>query len=149
MDEAAVLTLLITLFGPVIVFFLFGINGLGRFEKYLGSFYWTFRHAYPRSYVKQNKIIKIVRKCLWLQTKNHIHWMICFLHYLQIAMLLSPIVMLITFVFVPTKETVNAFFLFGFIFPTVLCGVLMYGLYVVQYFRSIKLDKEGRKNSKK
>ena len=149
MDEVAVWTLLITLFGPVVVFFLFGINGLRRFEDYFSNFYWTFRHAYPHSYVKQDKIIKIVRKCFGMQTKNPIHWMTCFLHYLQVAMLVSPIVMLIVFAFVPTEKIVSAFFLFGFILPAGLCGVLMYVLYVVQYFRSIKLDREGRRNSKK
>ena len=147
MDEAAISALLITLFGPIIIFFLFGINGLGRFENRFDRYHHTFRHARPNSYVKQNKTIRLVRNCLGMQTKTPVHWLIFLLHYLQIAMLISPIVMLIVFAFLPNQAVVNAFLVFGFALPTGLCGVMLYTLYVVLYFRSVKWERERRENS--
>ena len=141
--------LLIGIALPFVVVFLSGINGLKRQEKQISDFYWPLREKYPRSYVKQNKVIKFIRKCFGMQTKDNIHWMTCVLHYLQLISVISPIFMLITFLFVPLEEIVVAFLVFGFSFPFGLLVILAALFYSLQTWRCVGIKKKDPKHSKR
>ena len=134
---------------PLVLVFLSGINGFRRCEEYICNFYWPLREKYHRSYVKQNKTIKFVRKCFGMETKENIHWITCLLHYLQIIATISPVFMLVTFLFIPLKQTVIVFLIFGFSLPFGLCVILHWIFFSLQVLRCVKIRKTDPKHSKR
>ena len=141
---------LMALIVPIVVVFLSGMNGFRRSDERLRENYWKLREKYPRSYVKQNRVVKFVRKYfLQVETKEKIHWVECIVHYLQIVATLSPIFMLITFIFIPTKEVALLFLIFGFCIPYG-ASVILYELYfALQCIRGIRIRKDCKKKLKK
>lgn len=149
MTSDTIWLLLVSIVMPFVLFFLSGANGFRRCEEYIYDFYWPLREKHPRSYVKQNAIIKVVRKCFGMQTKNNIHWFTCFLHYLQILMVISPIFMLITLLFVPSQKIIIAFLLLGISLPFGLSVILNQIFFSLQVLRCMKIKKTDNKHSKR
>lgn len=140
---------LIALIVPMIIVFLSGINGLRRSDERLRENYWRLREKYPRSYVKQSREIKFVRKCFQMETKEKIHWVECIVHYLQIVVALQPLFMLVTFIFVPTKEVAFLFLIFGFCIPFGVSVILYETFFAVQTIRGVRIRKDCKKQFKK
>ena len=141
----AVETLLLALILPPIVAFLYGINGLRRSEESIREFYWPLRDKFPREYVNQNRIIKIVRKWMRLKTTGTIHWSTCFFHYFQILLAISPSVMLIAFLITGSDQTVVLFLRFGFLWPLLLLALLDQVFIWIQVSRCKKIKKTDPK----
>ena len=97
---------------PFVAIFLSGVS-IKRHEKCISSFYWALREKFARSYLKQNKVIKFVRKRLGMDADESVHWIICFFHYLQIVMVISPILILILSLFVQLEKSIVICFIIG------------------------------------
>ena len=118
-----------------------------RREDAVSCFYWPLRKKYPRSYVKQHKIVKSIRKRFGLDTKGTIHWMHCLYHYLQLVMLISPILLLVLFLFMPPLKAVliSGIFAFG---PIVFIALSSDILMIVLALRCEKIKKTEPEYSK-
>ena len=73
---------LIYIIGSIIALFLTGVI-IKRSEKCVEAFYSPLREKYKKSYFKQNKIIKFIRKLYKMDTRNTIHWGYCIYHYIE------------------------------------------------------------------
>lgn len=120
---------------------------LKRHERYISDFYWALKEKYPRSYIKQNKVIRFIRKFLGMNTKERIHWMFCFYHYLQIIMLITPIFLLVICWFIPLEITVMIFGWFG-IGPNVFVAVIDTWFMMIQCFRCERIRKRDPKHKR-
>lgn len=136
--------LLLTLVFPFTVSFCVGRNGYRRNEKDLSTFYKALTEKYPRSYVKQDKVLKTVRKWFKMDTEVRIHWIIYLAHYLQIFSMFSPVLIPIACFFAPIKVVIFFFWVFGFGCPFALSVMLETFWYFLQFFRCLKIKKDPR-----
>lgn len=83
---------LLRIFSPFITFFLLKVNNF-RAERVVCEFHFALQEKYPRSFVKQRKIVKTVRKLSGMDTKQKIHWMFCLGNYLQFIVIIFPLIM--------------------------------------------------------
>ena len=97
--------LVVSLIAPLIFFFISGIL-VKKHEKCISSFYWVLREKYARSYVNQNAVVRLVRKCFKMELEGTVHWLISLLHLLQAATLLSPLYLLIMLLYLPLKNAI-------------------------------------------
>ena len=70
-----------------------------RIERQIVSFYWVLREKYPHSYVRQTKPVRTLRKLFRMENTGTIHWVIGLFHYLQMIILLAPVIALLSFAF--------------------------------------------------
>lgn len=124
---------------PFVAFFLAG-SLIRRHERYLSDFYWALRETFPRKYVKQNKLIKFVRKRLGLETKNSIHWLICLFHYFQIVMVVSPIFTSFLYLFIPVGNAIVISYVIG-LGPYGVISIMDDILMLIQVQRCKKIKK--------
>lgn len=83
---------LLRIFSPFITFFLLKVINF-RAERVVSEFHFALQEKYPRSFVKQRKIVKTVRKFSGMDTKQKIHWMFCLGNYLQFIVIIFPLIM--------------------------------------------------------
>lgn len=95
------------LFGMIASLYMFFRAGylMNRHEKCLRNFRVALREKYPRSYVKQNKVIKFIRKKYGMDTKRTIHWISWFLYHLQFVIAVPSVLALFLLLFF-SPETV-------------------------------------------
>ena len=97
---------------PLVMSILAGLV-IRRFERIVSPFYWALKKKYPRSYVKQNKTVKVIRKCQGMETRNDIHWLFCVFHHLQLVMIVSPILRPILPLVLPTDAAIVTYYAIG------------------------------------
>lgn len=105
--------------GPFFIFaflivFLATRRIISLYENFVQEFYWGLSEKYVHSYFQPNKVIKFVRKCLGLETKRKLHWVTCLFHYLQIAMVVSPVFMLPVLICIPLEYSLMLCLFIGF-----------------------------------
>lgn len=139
------------IFGSVVALFLTGVI-ISRSEKCVSDFYLPLREKYPKSYFKQNKIIKFVRNFYKMDTQSTIHWGYCIYHYIQLTAATSlPIIMMLSLFFhtlIPYKKVISIGLLilwghFGVI------ALTDYLLLLVETSKCKKIKKENPKYAKK
>ena len=141
--------LLFDIFVPTLFSYLDGVNYIKRCEEYLREFYWVLREKYPRSYVKQNKMIIFVRKHCKLKTEGSIHWMIFFAHYVQVFMAISPAFLLITLPFAFSETLIILFAIIEFAVPFSFIAILVETATTLQAFRCDRIKKKDPSYSKR
>ena len=134
---------------PFVLFFFAGIFSLKRKENEIREFYWALREKYFHSYIKQNKIIKFIRKCLGLETKKHIHWITCLLHYIQIVTFISTILVMVVLLFVPREDLIGILWLIGIAVPFGVFFILLGIFHFLQLLRCEIIKKKDPKYSKR
>ncbi len=128
----------------IVSFYIFLLLGSGlairRYENAFREFWWPLRQKYEKRYVRPNKAILRVRKFFDLRKDNRIHWFICFLHYLQIASLFTPLLGISVFIFLPfeTAEFVSVLLCLG---PLALFVVCFLAFEVLQFFRCLIIKR--------
>ena len=133
--------------GSFVMFFLSGVV-IRHHEKCIRSFYWPLREKFPRSYVNQSKIVRIVRSLFKIDTQGSIHWLIRLCHYFQLSSLIAPILMLILPLFLPMERFIVLCFMIGW-GPFVLISLIDGPFLIVQVAKCKKIKKENPKYSKK
>ena len=124
MYEDDVFILFLALIVPLFFALLLGGNGIKKSERSTREFYYILREKYPRHYVQQNKTVKFIRRLFKMDAKGKIHWMICLFHYLSIFLTISPLIMLIVFIFMQSMQVVYTFLVIGVSIPCGLYGFL-------------------------
>lgn len=116
-------------------------------ERSVREFYTALRKKYVHSYVRQNRLIKFIRKPFGMKTDGTIHWLTAFSHYLQIMMLFGPVLLLILPLFLPAKIT---FGICGAITmgPLCLIGLITIPFDILQLCRCKKIKKTNPVYSK-
>lgn len=116
-------------------------------EDIIRAFYVPLRKKYTHSYIKQNKLIQIIRKRLRLYTDGTIHWMISVCHYLQLVMAVVPILVLPLMLFMPI---INVFLIYSIVGlgPIGLIVFIESAFRVLQVQRCKKIKKTDPKYSK-
>ncbi len=125
---------------PLVLFFFVGVM-IRRHERSIRNFYWMLREASPKSYVKQNKIIRLIRKLFGLKTDGSIHRMICLYHAIQIFTLFSPMGRLFVPLFVP-PEYVSTVCCLIMVIPVALCFITYDVFTVIQHAKCKKIQKK-------
>ena len=125
--------------GPLFIFvflilFFISRNIIFHHENFVREFYWALSEKYCHSYFTPNKVIKFVRRRFGLRTKRKLHWVVCFYHYLQIAMAISPAFMLIVHIFIPPEYAHLLSFLIG-VFPFWLMFIIHIPFALLQWIR--------------
>ena len=106
--ESASSVIIIATFASIIMFLISGII-IKRHENCFREFYCVLRDKHPKSHVKQNAITKAVLRFFNVKPNGTIHFLAAIFHYVQIAILMSPAVMLSGLFFSIEKATVVAF----------------------------------------
>ena len=130
---------------PFILFLVSGIL-IKRHEKCLREFYWVLREKFVYSYIRQNRIVRLLRKCFKMQTEGTIHWLVFVYHFIQIAMAISPIYMILMSLFLSLEETI------------ILCLIIEHGLFglfwvsieiftILQMLRCERIKKKNPEHS--
>ena len=112
-----------------------------RHEKCISSFYWVLREKYPKSYVKQNIIVRLVRKCFRLTTEDTLHWMLALCHFFAVLAVASPLCVPVMLFFVPIKTALAI----GIMIMCGLFGVFIFSMEIFticQMFRCEKIKKK-------
>ena len=117
-------------------------------EKVYRGFYWALREKHPKSYVKQNSIVKAIRKFFKLRTDEKIYWIYCFYHYMQAIMLIGSISMLILPWFIPFEKVVGISFIVGLV-PFSLIAMIDIIFLFIRRLQCEKIKKENPKYSKR
>lgn len=125
------------------LFWRMGVS-IKRYEGVVIRFYWALREKYPHSYVKQAMPVRFVRKRFQMDSKERIHWVISFCHYLQLVMLAAPIITLFLCLIIPTGCSF-ASCLKAAVFP---CALFSITLRVFLFIQCIRCDKIKKKNPK-
>lgn len=84
-----------------------------RQEQVVSGFQGALEAKFPRSYVRQNKVIKWIRKRLGLEVNRNIHWISCLFHYLQIIMVIAPVLSLLLLLFLPLDTVIVILWIVG------------------------------------
>lgn len=106
MDPNVFMLVLQCIIALVVSLFLTGVI-IRRSEKCVSSFYYPLREKYPRSYVRQNKIIRFIRTIYKMDTNSSIHWMYCVFHYLQIITIPLSVFVLLIMLIIPSCISVE------------------------------------------
>ena len=130
----------------ILALFITGIS-IRRVEKYTCAFDYPMKKKYPHSYVRQNKIVKYIRKLYKMDTDNTIHWVICCFHYLQLAAMIAPILVLILSLFV-SQETAFCIYLLFSLGHLGVIGLNSKIFLCIQALRCEKIKKENPKYAK-
>lgn len=133
---------------PFVLFF-FSSTVIKRHENCIDAFYCALREEYSGSYIKQNKPVSFLRKCYGLDIRGTIHWMIGFFHYLQIYMVSSPILMLLSSLFLPLNKVIIMCLIFGQAVPYALISINCEVLTLLQVHRCRRIKKTNPKYSKR
>lgn len=137
--------------GSIVALFLTGVI-IKRSERCVDAFYLPLREKYKKSYFKQNKIIKFIRKLYKMDTQNTIHWGYCIYHYIQLLAATSlPIIMILS-LFFHTLISYEKIISIGFLISGGHFGVIAiteYLLMIVETSKCIKIKKENPKYAKK
>ena len=131
---------IIAIFSPLITFYLLKVFNF-RAERVVSEFYFALQENYPRSYVKQTKLIKLVRKFCGMSVDEKIHWMHCFGIYLQIIGFVLQTIIL--FYHLPFAVDGGAFIILRFCIRLIcFCGVLIviFTLLLIFMCKKIKID---------
>lgn len=145
---AGVLQCLIGLVGSLF----FSGNIIKRAEDGVSNFYHPLRKKYPHSYVRQNKIIRVIRRLFKMRTDMTIHWVCCVYHYLQIIAMVSFI---LTFVLSPILHNYVSFWtMLSFDFVISICHVGIIGMtrdlwMIIEEAKCKKIRKEDPKYAKR
>jgi hypothetical protein len=137
--------------GSVVALFLTGVI-IKRSQKCVSAFYSPLREKYPKSYFKQNKIIKFIRNFYKMDTQSTIHWGYCIYHYIQLTSATSlPIIMILSLFFhtlIPYEKVISI----GFLISCGHFGVIALTddlLLLVETSKCKKIKKENAKYAKK
>ena len=131
---------------PYVSVFAIGRRNNAGLETYLRNFYKPLAEKYPRSYVRQNKALKVLRKWLKMDTTRYIHWMTCVIHYIHMVVMILPILSLIVFLFVPTPAVIVAFCV-GALCLLAFDSFFVWGLFFLQHSRCRKIKKNDPRYS--
>ena len=135
----------------IVVLFLTGVI-IKRSERCVDAFYSPLREKYKKSYFKQNKIIKFIRKFYKMDTQSTIHWAYYIYHYIQLIAATSlPIIMILS-LFFHTLISYKKIISIGFLISWGHFGVIAiteYLLLLVETSKCKKIKKENPKYAKK
>ena len=116
-----------------------------RADKYYSSFYKPLREKYPRSYVRQNRVLKAFRKRFKMDTTSRVHWAGCAVHYLQMIMIFSSLLPLIAFLSACSIEVVSVLFWVGWLCPHILSRIFYWIFMLSQYYKCLKIQETDRR----
>ena len=116
-----------------------------RHEESFKGFYKPLREKYPRSYHEQNDVIAFVREISRMNTRDTVHWVVCFCHYTQIYYALAPIWMLFLVIFLPFNDAITICIPFGHMLPNIILCFWLDGFSILLYIRCRKIQKQNPK----
>ena len=137
--------------GSVVALFLTGVI-ISRSEKCVSAFYWPLREKYPKSYFKQNKTIRWIRKFYKMDTQSTIHWAYYIYHYIQLIAATSLPIILILSLSLHTLIPYDKVIFIGFLITGGHYGTIALTddlLLLVETSKCKKIKKENPKYAKK
>lgn len=146
MNPNEIICNLLGVFSPLITFFLLKILNF-RAERVVCEFYVALQEKNPRSYVRQSKLVKVVRKYSGMFTDGKVHWVHCFGNYLQFVAIVFPIVLFLFCLLLDISGIV--FKIFNFCIIVIILWSLMISVFTVFLcFICKKIKKNNLKYSK-
>lgn len=146
MNQNEIMYNLLSIFSPLITFFLLKVLNF-RAERVVCEFYVALQEKNSRSYVRQSKLVKAVRKYSGMFTDGKIHWVHCLGNYLQFVAIVLPMVLFLLCLLLNINGMVFKILNFCMII-IVLWSFIISAFTVFLCFRCKKIKKNNPKYSK-